>query len=88
MEKEMKVPYFFTKCASPCYYPGNSSLRNIQAPTPPFTDIHDACLHEGTFTYEHLFGCLTVYVSLCTTRSAGVNMDPVGQDLEKKYHPK
>jgi hypothetical protein len=82
---EKKVPSFHKMCASPCYYSGNRWLRNIQASTPPFTDVHGPHLHEGTSKHEDLLKvwlkmCLYVLYKTC----AGVNIDPMGQTFKKK----
>ena len=66
---EKKVPSFHKMCASPCYYSGNRWLRNIQASTPPFTDVHGPHLHEGTSKTWRSIESLTENVSVCTIQN-------------------
>ena len=61
MEMEKAVPYFLQMCANHCYYSGNRGLRILQASIPPFQDVHDPCLHEGTFKNELFFNVDTLF---------------------------
>ena len=64
---KMKLhPSFLIMCASPCYYSGNRWLKNIQASTPLFTDVHGPHLNEGSSKNEDIFESLTKNVSVCT----------------------
>ena len=61
-------------------------MRNIQASTPLFTDVHGPRPHEGTFKNDDLFESLTekcVYVLYKTC--AGVNLGPMGQTFKKTH---
>ena len=60
-------------------------MRNIQASTPPFTDVHGPHLHEVTSKNEDLFEGLTGKVCLYVLYKtcAGVNIDPMGQTFKK-----
>ena len=59
---EKTIPSFLKTLASACYSSGNRWLRNKQASTPPFTDVHGPLLHKGTSKHEDLFDSLNVCV--------------------------
>ena len=56
---EKKVPSFRKMCAIPCFYVGNRWLRNLQASTPLFKDVHGPQIQEGNLKNEDLFESFT-----------------------------
>ena len=83
---EKMVPSFLKTNASPCYYSGNRRLRNIQASTPLFTNIHGPHLHEKTSKNEDVFESLTENVSVCTiSKCTGENIEPMAETLKNIF---